>query len=147
MREAGPGRTRVHWRKARWSSELHGRRWALLWTPGQSFAHDETPELTHEDLREALVDFVTAHEGCASRAIEEALPARAAKVRALRDDLLAEGAIVNRGTAMPGKKGGSYRLHLPDEQAGVQQTLEEVVPERDDPGTTYSSCHGPGEIR
>jgi AAA domain len=45
------GRTHVHWRKTRWSSELQGTRMNLTWTGAFSFQVEEPPEKpTPEDI-------------------------------------------------------------------------------------------------
>ena len=59
----GNGATRVEWEKVRWSSDLHGRTWKLLWRPGESFELDETPETTDEDIREAILAAVGENPG------------------------------------------------------------------------------------
>src|SRR5262245_38616633 len=40
----GNGHTRIHWQKARWSSESHGKSVNLIWGEGRSFEVAEKPE-------------------------------------------------------------------------------------------------------
>lgn len=49
----GNGHTRLHWRKARWSSENHGTSLDLIWAPGRSFVvkEDEPRDPWDEMLR------------------------------------------------------------------------------------------------
>lgn len=44
----GNGRTRVHWRKVRWSSELHNTSVELTWTAGSGFDVEEKTERDYE---------------------------------------------------------------------------------------------------
>lgn len=43
----GNGHTRLHWRKARWSSESHGTSLDLVWQKGRSFAVREDEAIDH----------------------------------------------------------------------------------------------------
>lgn len=52
----GNGRTRVYWRKVRWSSTLHGTSTNLVWAAGNSF---ETEETQDRDYRRDLIDAFT----------------------------------------------------------------------------------------
>lgn len=44
IQAAGNGHTRLVWRKARWSSENHGKSIELIWTSGRSFEVKDEPE-------------------------------------------------------------------------------------------------------
>jgi hypothetical protein len=82
----GRERTRLHWRKARWSSRLHDERWALRWVleregfeliDEEATAAAKAAEL--EDARAWIIEDVTRDPGRARSAIEEAFAATRGK--------------------------------------------------------------------
>ncbi len=93
----GNGATRVEWEKVRWGSDLHGRIWKLLWRNGEGFELDETPEVTDEDIRAAVLAEVEINPGCSAKALDGAGKGSRIRVRAARDALLNEGELVNHG--------------------------------------------------
>jgi hypothetical protein len=117
LTERGPERIGVHWRKVRHSSELHGRRWKLRWAEGRTFVHDEEPDLTEEEAREAVVAVVGAEPGCSRATVEERAPERQKglsrnRARQTLEKLLKEEVVVDRGS---GKTGTPAVLYLADE--------------------------------
>lgn len=53
----GNGRTRIHWRKARWSSTLHGTSSNLVWADGNSYTvEDEQARDLHTELEQAFAE-------------------------------------------------------------------------------------------
>ncbi len=113
----GNGCTRVEWEKVRWGSDLHGRIWKLLWRDGEGFELDETPEVTDEDIRAAVLDAVEANPGCSAKALDGAGKGSRSRVRAARDALLDEGELVNHGGGKGGAGGGGMKLYLADDGA------------------------------
>jgi hypothetical protein len=124
----GNGATRVEWEKVRWGSDLHGRTWKLLWRDGEGFELDEKPEVTDEDRREAILAAVLAAPGCTAKAVEKACGGNAERIRAIRDALLDEGALVNLGGGKGGVGGGGMKLCRPGDEAIVQhQTIAQTI--------------------
>lgn len=115
VRASGNGATRVEWDKVRWGSALHGTAWKLLWRPGESFEREETPEVTDDDLRASILAAVEKKPGCSWRAAEAAIKGTNECKRAVRDALIDEGALVNRGGGRGGARGGGMRLYLPQD--------------------------------
>ena len=126
----GNGRTGLVWRKARWASSLHGEAWQLLWRPGESFELEETPELTDEDVAEAILTAVREYPGASARDLEAAVPVRAERVRAVRDGLVEGGKLVNRG------RGNRHAFYAADDSALLTR------PDPDECGTSDSSGSG-----
>ena len=107
----GNGHTAIWWRKARWASEIHGRTWKLDWKPGERFEVDETPETTDDQIAETLLELVREAPGRSWNGYDgdEKLGGKASRKRAVRDDLLEQGALVNLGTPK------AMRLYLPEQ--------------------------------
>jgi hypothetical protein len=80
VRLEGREKSVLHWRKVRWSSELHNTRMTLRWlTESAGFAVEDAGENTAikkaaeiEQATAWIVDHVTAHPGLARSKIEEA---------------------------------------------------------------------------
>lgn len=115
VQASGNGATRVTWDKVRWGSTLHGIVWKLLWRPGEAFERDEAPEVTDDEIREAILAVVGANPGCSWNMVETeaAVSGKTDRKREARDALLEEGKLVNLGGGKGGTGGGGMRLHLP----------------------------------
>ena len=111
----GNGTTRVEWEKVRWGSDLHGRVWKLRWRDGESFELDETPEVTDEDIRDAVLAVAASQPGCSANAVEKGCKGGRDRIRAARDALLDEGILVNLGGGKGGAGGGGMKLYLIDD--------------------------------
>jgi hypothetical protein len=106
----GNGHTRLFWKKARWSSVLHGAAMKLNWAEGESFKLDETPETTDEEIAEAVVAASRANPGQSWNSYK-AVTGNAERKMQIRDRLIAEGQLVNRG------KGRAFALYAADDEA------------------------------
>jgi hypothetical protein len=93
----GNGSTRLFWQKVRWGTSLHQRAWTLLWREGEGYELEEGPERTDEDVRDELLAAVRGDPGASWNKIEDRVAGKAERKRSLRDELLAEGVLVNRG--------------------------------------------------
>ena len=116
----GNGHTAIKWDKARWASEIHGRTWKLDWRDGERFEIDTTPETTDEDIAETLLGLVRETPGRSWNGYDDKLTGKASRRRAVRDDLIENGQLVNLGTPK------AMKLYLP-EQADGQTSLEAAL--------------------
>ena len=101
--------TRLTWQKARDSSTLHAATWKLRWANGMAFELDDTPDVTEDDIEEGILAAVTANPGKSWTVVAKPVKGNAKTKAAVRDRLIAEGRLVNRG------KGQAFALWLPDE--------------------------------
>ena len=106
----GNGQTRLVWQKARDSSTLHGITWKLKWTPGSSFEIDDTPDVTEEDIAAGILAAVLANPGASWNKVDKAVKGNATTKREVRDRLVADGQLVNRG------KGKTFALYPRDDE-------------------------------
>jgi hypothetical protein len=106
----GNGQARLVWQKARDSSTLHGTSWKLKWTPGSSFEIDETPDVTEEDIAAGILAAVFANPGASWNKVDSTVKGNATTKRQVRDRLIADGQLVNRG------KGKAFALHPRDDE-------------------------------
>jgi AAA domain len=92
----GPGKTRLHVQKARWSSEHHKLTLHLVWADGEGFQVEEREEIDDGTLAEQIRAYVAANLGTSWTKVEEAVRGvqRARRMR-VRDRLFADGEIVN----------------------------------------------------
>jgi hypothetical protein len=102
VRLEGRQRTSLHWRKARWSSALHGERWTLAWETGREgftlIGEEETAAAKAAELEDAtlwVLDYVSENPGASKSATEAAL----GKVRGKGGRALARRAIEAELTA------------------------------------------------
>lgn len=142
----GKGRTRVHWRKVRWGSELHQTTWKLLWAPGETYELDETPELTDDEVEDSIVRVVGENPGIGSTDLENATPGVSRqRRRAVRDRLLIDSVIVNVGKD---KDGNEVLLdHIPPKRAAHLYIASDptIFHLRPDPGAVGAqSAPAPG---
>jgi len=92
----GTGGTRLHVQKARWASAWHAKTLDLRWTDGEGFEVEVKPDVSDEDLADAI-EVATAQEpGSGWRKIADTITGvRGAHKGVIRDRMLAEGRIVN----------------------------------------------------
>lgn len=87
----GHGRTKLHIRKARWSSEWHGKTLNLTWAEGESFTVDEAPERDDNSIADRILQAARAQGGASWNTLEKAAGCHAELARRIRDRLLASG--------------------------------------------------------
>lgn len=101
----GHGRTKLDIRKARWSSDWHGKTLNLLWADGESFTVVEQPERDDNTIADAILAAARANGGCSWNQVEKGGGlGNAAEARRVRDRLLEGGRLVNQN-AREGKRG------------------------------------------
>ena len=91
----GNGKTRLHWKKARSASTLHGTAWHLNWTEGEGFELDDKPEVTEDTIAEQILEAITATPGASWSKIRDGVRGKATDAAKVRDRLLAADQIVN----------------------------------------------------
>jgi 5S rRNA maturation endonuclease (ribonuclease M5) len=108
----GNGKTRAHWRKARWASAVHGTAMQLRWREGECFDLDERPDVTEDTIETDLLAAVQANPGGSWTTIRNADGVRggAKELAKVRDRLLSTGAIVNTAT-----RKGAFNLWTQDD--------------------------------
>ncbi len=116
----GHGRTRLHWAKARWSSDLHGTSTQLIWADGDSFTVEARPPVTEETMTDEIIDAVRDHPGESWTTIRKHVRGNASEAAAIRDRLLKLGDLLNTAT-----REGQFRLWRDEDSAET----------RSDPGT------------
>lgn len=120
------GSTRLFVQKARWAAAIHRTTLHLLWTDGEGFTIADKPEeLDDATVAQQILDVVAANAGTGWTRVEEQTRGVATgRRRAIRDRLLASGALVNIGKQdgaevaldhVPEKK--AARLHVADDPA------------------------------
>jgi hypothetical protein len=102
--QAGNGHTRLLWKKARWSAALHGTTMPLRWADGESFELDEHEPVSEEDIAAAILDAARANPGGSWNAVGGGVTGKGQTKAAVRDRLIAERELVNRG------KGSTFAL-------------------------------------
>ena len=134
VKALGNGATRLFWQEARWASSLHGTTWKLLWREGEGFELEapESAELTDAEVAEAILKAAAEDPGLGAKELEGAVPVRAERIRAIRDELIESGQLVNLG------RGNRYALYVAGDP--VLPTL--TGPERDLCGTDEGSTTG-----
>jgi AAA domain/DnaB-like helicase N terminal domain len=144
----GHGRLRVFWQKARWSSLLHATALNLTWAEGEGFAVEERDELNDDAIAEQIVEAISADPGKGwTRVVERTPGMRDTRRRAVRDQLLRAGKIVN---VVKDDSGQQVRLdHCPERRqahlylAG-DPTIGHLRPGRDADGTQSAAAGGEG---
>jgi AAA domain len=92
----GHGRTRLYVQKARWSSAHHATTLHLVWSDGDGFAVDETPELDDDTIAELIVDAIHHDPGTGWTKVEAKVRGIGNdRKRAVRDGLFRDGRILN----------------------------------------------------
>jgi hypothetical protein len=118
----GNGQTAIVWRKARWHSSLHGKAWKLKWLDGERFELDDTPDTTDEAIADQLLALVRESPGGSWNDYDPLLKGKARTKRRVRDELLADGRLVNAGTPkamklyLPGQVGDPEQSSFDDEE-------------------------------
>lgn len=137
----GHGRTRAFWQKCRWSSELHGTAWPLLWRDREGFELEAKPDVTDDTIADEILAAVRANPGASWRTVRDAVTGSATDCARVRDTLLAAGRLVNHAA-----RSGYFNLWHPDDPASGSEpgtTLEPpLVPLADD-GTERSGSAVP----
>jgi hypothetical protein len=96
----GHGRLRLFVQKARWSSSHHAATLQLRWAQGEGFMLDEEaprPERVWDDI----AAYVLEHGGCNWNEIDHAVSGQGEYKRRRREQMLADGLIVDAG---PGRR-------------------------------------------
>jgi hypothetical protein len=94
----GHGKLGLHFKKVRWSSELHGTPCNLVWAEGDSFALSDEEPSRPERAWDDIAEYVRANGGTAWGNVIKAVPLKTEYLARRRDQMLAEGEIVNAGT-------------------------------------------------
>jgi hypothetical protein len=135
----GNGHTRIFWQKARWSSALHGTSLNLTWTEGGTYSVDEPREpATPERVWDAIATYVLGNGGASWNGVENDVTGKADLKRSTRDEMLAEGVLLNAG------RGSGFKLWHRDDPARPTDLVElarEPRPSGDAPGDA------PGDAR
>lgn len=108
VRTATRGHTTLYWQKCRWST-LHLTTTKLLWGEGKSFDLDESPVVSNEAIGQGIEEYVLDHGGANWSAVEEAVEGDGGRQRKKRDQLIADGVLINHGKKRSDDK-WSYKL-------------------------------------
>jgi hypothetical protein len=91
----GHGRTRLYWKKVRWSSALHETTSHLLWADGESYTVEVKPEITEDTMADDLLEAVRENPGGSWSKIRDRVTGNATDAAKVRDRLIAAGTLVN----------------------------------------------------
>jgi hypothetical protein len=94
--QQGHGRLRLYIQKARWSSDQHATTLQLAWAAGDGFVSEDEPPRP-ERVWDDIATFVLEHGGCAWNKVDAAVPGQRDYLTRRRDQMLAEGLIINAG--------------------------------------------------
>jgi AAA domain len=94
----GNGQTRLYVQKARWSQEHHKQKLQLAWADGEGFEVRESEERDDNTLADEILRYVLEHGGGGWNNVNDAVAGKGDRLRAIRDNLLAGGRLVNRGS-------------------------------------------------
>ena len=94
----GNGQTRLHVQKARWSQEHHKQTLQLAWADGESFDIRDADERDDNTVADEILAHVRAHGGTTWNGVDATVAGKGDRLRVIRDNLLAGGRLVNRGT-------------------------------------------------
>jgi hypothetical protein len=123
---AGGGRTRVHWQKIRHATALHGATTHLRWADHEGFEVAEREEVTEDTRREQLLAAVAENGGISWTRLRDRhddqgrklVRGRADDLQTTRDELLAEGLLVNVAP-----RDGQFALWCSDDPAMPRSTV------------------------
>lgn len=117
----GNGRTRLHWRKARWASTTHGTTATLLWAEGRGFTIEEKQE---RDLPAEILDALNHGEWRIASEIAKAVKSRTETTRPVLDRLVAAGKL-EHAQPCPGRspKSLGWRLQNDSHSTGTVGTV------------------------
>lgn len=105
----GNGRTRVYWRKVRWSSRLHGTSVNLQWADGRTYEPEEQP---NRDLHAEALAWLADQDGYRNYGeIVDALQVRRAKIRPVLDELTEAGHLQHAVGVAAGDDQEGHRRH------------------------------------
>jgi hypothetical protein len=107
----GNGQTRLYIQKARWSREHHKQALQLAWTDGEGFEVREGDERDDTTVADEILGYVRGHAGTGWNKVDEAIAGKGDRLRAIRDNLIAGGRLINQGTDK------RMRLWHPDDPA------------------------------
>lgn len=141
----GHGRTRLYFQKARWASLYHGTALNLLWTDGEGFLVEEREELDDAAIAESILAKVAENPGTGWMKFEYAVKGVGAeKIRAVRDRLLVDGALVNveNNELRPLQERRAAHLYV-----SADPTIRHLRPDSDAAGTQPASLWAEGEGR
>jgi 5S rRNA maturation endonuclease (ribonuclease M5) len=131
----GNGKTRVLWQKAKWSSSLHRTTSQLRWAEHEGFEPAEAEPGRPERVWEGIEAYVLEHGGTGWNDVEKAVSGQGDYLRRRREQMLADGLIVNLGT------GQKFSLWHRDDPARPP-TLETTVSKQGHGGDTVASATG-----
>jgi hypothetical protein len=97
VQQQGHGKLRLYVQKARWASEQHATSLQLIWAAGEGFelAAGEPPR--PERVWEDIAAFVLEHGGSNWNTVDKAVAGEGEYKRRRRDEMLANGLLVNVG--------------------------------------------------
>jgi hypothetical protein len=98
VQQQGRGHVRLYVQKARWSSEQHGTTLQLTWATGEGFELAEGEPPRPERVWGDIETFVLEYGGCAWNEVDAAVPGQRGYLTRRRDQMLADGTIINAGT-------------------------------------------------
>jgi AAA domain len=98
IQQQGHGRLRLYVQKSRWASEQHATTLQLVWAGGDGFALAEGEAPRPERVWDEIGEYVLEHGGCAWNAVDAAVSGQGDYKRRRRDQMLAEGVLVNSRT-------------------------------------------------
>lgn len=126
----GNGRTRLHWRKARWASTTHGTSVNLLWDEGRTFKVEEKPE---RDLPREIIEALADGQWRTGADIGRAVKSRLATIRPMLNLLVSDGRL-EHAQPCPGRspKSLGWRLKLLIPDAGNSGISRLIDPGQDD---------------
>lgn len=111
----GNGRTRLHWRKARWASDTHGTSTNLVWADGRTFTVEEKKE---RDLRTEILGALEHGEWTLGTEIANKLQTRFTTIRPLLD-ALTEDAHLEHAKPCPGRSSNSLGWRISQASGNV----------------------------
>lgn len=95
----GHGKTRVHVQKARWASSWHGKSIQLVWADGEGFLVADAPQRDTNTIADEILAAVLAEGGRGWNQVAKSVSGNAVKTRAVRDQLLEAGQLVDANAA------------------------------------------------
>jgi hypothetical protein len=94
--QQGHGKLRVFIQKARWASERHATALQLAWAEGEGFTVEDEPDRP-ERVWDGIEEFVLEQGGCNWNMVDKAVSGEGVYKRRRRDDMLAQGLLINAG--------------------------------------------------
>jgi putative DNA primase/helicase len=119
----GNGQTRMDVKKARWGGEYHKRTFQLAWADGESFDVIEGEERDDNAVADEVLAFVLENPGTGWNKISERITGKGDRLRAIRDNLLAGGRLINRGSPTRMQLWHADDPALPVDQAALVEDI------------------------